>query len=195
MVYILEDDQIRLLLELRKQLEDQIVEVREGIMKLESMLQTLDSVIGSGSFTTADRITDASTPATPSDSDTVSATPPFEGDRSIVVRSKDRDHDLATIEVSESNLKIIPADHAVYDIKRGAFARFFIERILGNFQQEDRHNVEGGSMSWEEAFDFEVHADESILQELIIRNYGGEERLSEIQRTLRWALDKIYRAR
>ena len=96
------------------------------------------------------------------------ATPSFDGARSIVVRSKDRDLDLATIEVSESNLKILPADHAIYDIKRGAFARFFVERILGNFQQEDRHNVETGSMSWEEAFDFEVHADESILEELII---------------------------
>lgn len=188
----MEDNQIRLLLELRKQLEDQIDEIRQGVLKLESMLQTLDSVIGSGSFTTADRITGVSTEDT---TEATTAPPSFEGARSIVVSSKDRDLDLATIEVSESNLKIIPADHAIYDIKRGAFARFFVERILGNFQQEDRHNVESGSMSWDEAFDFEVHADESILEELIIRNYGGEERLSEIQRTLRWALDKIYRAR
>ena len=184
-----------MLLELRKQLEDQIDDVQQGVMKLESMLQTLDSVIGSGSFTTADRITETSTEATIPVSEIPTEAPSFEGARSIVVRSKDRDLDLATIEVSESNLKIIPADHAIYDIKRGAFARFFVERILGNFQQEDRHNVESGSMSWEQAFDFEVHADESILEELIIRNYGGEERLSEIQRTLRWALDKIYRAR
>jgi hypothetical protein len=182
-----------LLLELRKQLEDQIDEVQQEVRNLESMLQKLDSVIGSGSFTTADKITGTETKAETSEEPT--ATPAFDGARSIAVRSKDRDLDLATIEVSESNLKIIPADHAIYDIKRGAFARFFIERILGNFQQEDRHNVEGGSMSWEEAFDFEVHADESILEELIIRNYGGEERLAEIQRTLRWALDKIYRAR
>jgi hypothetical protein len=172
----LEDNQIRLLLELRKQLEEQIDEVQQRVTELESMLQKLDSVIGSGSFTTADRIAEESTKTTPSEPST--ATP--SGPRTIVVRSKDRDLDLATIEVSESNLKILPADHASYDIKRGAFARFFIERILGNFQEEDRHNVESGSMSWDEIFDFEVHADESILEELIIRNYGGEERLSEI---------------
>jgi hypothetical protein len=189
----LEDNQIRLLLELRKQLEDQIDELQQGITNLESMLQKLDTVIGSGSFTTADRISGTSVEATPSDIPTEE--PPADGIKSIVIRSKDRDLDLATIEVLGSDLKVIPEDHAIYDIKRGAFARFFVERILGKFQQDDRHNVENGSMSWEEAFDFEVHADESILEEIIIRNYGGDERLSEIQRTLRWALDKIYRAR
>jgi hypothetical protein len=193
-VYILENDQIRSLLELRKELEDQIEEFKQGIVKLEAMLQKLDSVIGMSSFTTADRIIDTAVEDTTAETE-VSEITSVDGVSSIVIRSKDRDLDLATIEVSGSNLKIIPADHAIYDIKRGAFARFFIERILGNFQQEDRHIVESGTMQWEEAFDFEVQADESILKELIIRNYGGEERLSEIQRTLRWALDKIYRAR
>ena len=157
------------------------------------MLQKLDTVIGSGSFTTADRLSVTSTdvPA----SETTVEEPLSDTVQSIVIRSKDRDLDLATIEISGADLKVIPENHAIYDIKRGAFARFFVERILGKFQQDDRHNVESGSMSWEEAFDFEVHADESILKEIIIRNYGGDERLSEIQRTLRWALDKIYRAR
>ena len=162
-------------------------------MKLESMLQKLDTVIGSSSFTTADRISVTSTEAPTSE--TTVEEPLSDAVQSIVIRSKDRDLDLATIEVSGADLKVIPEDHSIYDIKRGAFARFFVERILGKFQQDDRHNVESGSMSWEEAFDFEVHADESILEEIIIRNYGGDERLSEIQRTLRWALDKIYRAR
>lgn len=190
----MEDNQIRLLLELRRQLEEQIDEFRQGITKLESMLEKLDSVIGRGSFTTADTTIGGDSIET-GISDASSTSIPADREQSIIIRSKDRDFDLATIEVSTSNLKIIPAEHAIYDIKRGAFARFFIERILGNFQQEDRHNVESGSLSWEEAFDFEVHADESILQEIIIRNYGGDERLSEIQRTLRWALDKVYQAR
>jgi hypothetical protein len=109
--------------------------------------------------------------------------------------NKPGDLELATIELESQNLTVTPASHAIYDIKRGAFARFFVERILGQFQQEDRHRVENGEIEWEQAFDFEVQADEGVLQQIVIRNYGEGNRLSEIQNTLRWALEKIYRAR
>jgi hypothetical protein len=109
--------------------------------------------------------------------------------------NKARDLLLATMEVTETEIKVTPAPHASYDIKRGAFARFFLERILGQFQQEDRHRVENEEIEWEDAFDFEVKADEGILTGITIRNYGGEPRLEEIQKALRWALEKIYRQR
>jgi len=102
---------------------------------------------------------------------------------------------LATIDVDGQTLTIIPAPHAIYDIKRGAFARFFVERILGKLQEEDRHKVENGEIEWEQAFDFEVRAEDGILQEMTIRNYGDDDRFDEIQRALRWALEKVYRAR
>ena len=50
-------------------------------------------------------------------------------------------------------------------------------------------------MTWDDAFDFDVRADDGMLEEIIIRNYRGEVRLTEIERALRWALEKIYRAR
>jgi hypothetical protein len=93
------------------------------------------------------------------------------------------------------DVTILPAEHAQYDIKRGAFARFFVERILGQFQREDRQRVENGELEWSEAFDFEVQAEDGILLQLVIRNFGSSSRLEEIQRTLRWALEKTYRAR
>jgi hypothetical protein len=99
------------------------------------------------------------------------------------------------MEIIGPDVTILPAEHALYDIKRGAFARFFVERILGQFQREDRQKVENGELEWSETFEFEVHAEDGILLQLVIKNFGSTNRLEEIQRTLRWALEKTYRAR
>ncbi|MFX0108499.1 MAG: hypothetical protein ACFE7R_09465 [Candidatus Hodarchaeota archaeon] len=183
----MENPEIRLLLELRRELEEELEEIREKIAKIEAYVQALDSIIGVRSFTTAD--------AAITDTSRGTAEAATERPSSIQIMNKARDLELATIAIDDQDLTITPAQHALYDIKRGAFARFFVERILGQFQQEDRHRVENEEISWEEAFDFEVRAEDGILQEVIIRNFGDDNRLGEIQRAVRWALEKTYRAR
>ncbi len=188
----MEDPRISLLLELRKDLEEELDHIRARAERIETYLQTLDATIGMSSFVTADTTlgkTATGTKAVPSPPE-----PPV-GPRKMDVMNKARDLLLATMEVSETEIKVIPAPHANYDIKKGAFARFFMERILGQFQQEDRHRVENEEIEWEDAFDFEVKADGGVLTGIVIRNYGGEDRLQEIQKSLRWALEKIYRER
>ncbi len=187
------DPEIRMLLELRTQLGEELDRLRERIEQLEEFIQALDTTIGKGSFTTADVAMKAATTTpsmTPAETLAAAGEP-----RNIVVLNKPGDLELATIEVIEQNLRIIPADHAVYNITRGAFARFFVQDILGKYQQEDRLRVENGEIQWDEAFDFEVKSDDKILDEVVVKNYGEESRLEEIQRTLRWTLEKIYRAR
>ncbi len=193
LVYVVSDPEIRVLLELRTQLGEELDRLRERVEQLEEFIQALDSTIGKGSFTTADVAMKAAVIApemTPTETLAASGEP-----RNIVVLNKPGDLELATIEVIEQSLRIIPADHAVYNITRGAFARFFVQDILGKFQQEDRHRVENGEIEWDDAFDFEVKSEDKILDEIIIKNFGEESRLEEIQRTLRWTLEKIYRAR
>lgn len=198
-VFHLEDPRIRTLLELRKDLEEEIDRLRDRADKLESFIQALDATIGAGSFATADTALGrtAEVPAAVPTAKVARPTPPAarEPPKSIIVMNKARDLELARIEISDRDLKIIPAAHASYDIKRGAFARFFVERILGLFQQEDRHRVENEEIEWDDAFDFEVRAEDGILDEVVVKNYGGESRLAEIERALRWALEKTYRAR
>jgi hypothetical protein len=185
--------QIPVLLELKKDLEDEMQELRVRIRQIEEYIRAIDASITSGSFATAD----AAIAGTPTP--TASPTPPVATGipelRSIELFNKARELELATMEVTAQEIRCIPAPHATYDIKKGAFARFFVERILGKFQEEDRHRVEAGEMTWDDAFDFEVRADDGILEEVIIKNYGTETRLTEIERALRWALEKIYRAR
>ena len=178
------------LLELRKELEKELEELRERIRRIEEYIGALDVSITSGSFATADSAIAATQPTA-----STPVTDAVPEQQSIVLFNKGRDIELATLEITSQEIMGIPAPHAVYDIKRGAFARFFVERILGKFQEEDRHKVEAGEMTWDEAFDFEVRADDGILEEISIKNYGGGARLSEIERALRWALEKIYRTK
>ncbi|MFW9846617.1 MAG: hypothetical protein ACFFD6_07710 [Candidatus Thorarchaeota archaeon] len=191
----MENPEIRVLLELRKELDEQLAELREKADRVESYIQALDSIIGVSSFTTADSAIAAAATAGVLESREEAAESAVDEPRTIQVMNKPGDLELATIDIDRQSLTIIPADHAIYDIKRGAFARFFVERILGQFQQEDRLKVEAGEIEWEQAFDFEVQAEDGVLQQIVIRNYGESNRLGEIQNTLRWALEKIYRAR
>jgi hypothetical protein len=189
----LENPDIRVLLELRRELDSQLSELTDKVEKLQAYIQALDSMIGTSSFATADEtIATVEERAPPAAAPRASVA---EEDRPVIVMNKARDLELATIEIDGQTLTITPAPHAIYDIKRGAFARFFVERILGKLQEEDRHRVESGEIEWEQAFDFEVRAEDGILQEMTIRNYGDDDRFGEMQRALRWALEKVYRAR
>ena len=190
----MENPQIRTLLELRKDLEDQLEELRKRVGRTEEMIDVLDSVIGMGSFSTADAVLGGKDTAAKDTTEAADDDVPEEPN-TIVVLNKARNLELGTMEVIGPDVTILPTEHALYDIKRGAFARFFVERILGQFQREDRQRVENGELEWSEAFEFEVHAEDGILLQLVIKNFGSTSRLEEIQRTLRWALEKTYRAR
>lgn len=189
----LENPDVQFLLNIRTKLSEEIDRLRDMIARFEEQIENLDAQIARASFSTADTaLKKASAPKTEAASRTQTE---FPEPKSTSLLNKAGNLELGIIEVFEQTIRFLPAEHAVYDITRGAFARFFVERILGKFQQEDRHRVENGEIEWEDAFDFEVHADDNILGEMIIRNYGDENRLKEIQSTLRWALEKTYSAR
>jgi hypothetical protein len=184
---------IQVLLDLRSKLEEEVDRLRESIDRLEEFIQVLDTTIGKASFATADTALGTSEQAPelrPTEEIETSGEP-----RSILVMNKAGDLELATIEVIDQNLRIVPADHAVYNITRGAFAKFFQKEILGKFQEEDRIRAENKEIDWDDTFDFELKSEDNNLDEIVITNYGSEARLEEIQRTLRWALDKVYRPR
>ena len=159
------------------------------IARLEQHIEVLDAQIARGSFTTADAAT-AGRGAEPTSPAIETGEP-----QNITIMNKAGDLELAMVEIIDQTMRIMPAEHAIYDITRGAFARFFLERILGKFQQEDRHRVENGEIEWDDAFDFEVSAEDNILDEMVIRNIGDDARQKEIQNALRWALEKTYSAR
>ena len=178
---------IQVLLKIRTELSDEVDRLKDTIARLEEHISSLDAQIASGSFVTADAAVPSAPPTTPS--------PETDEIQTITIMNKAGDLELGMVEIVDQSMRIIPSEHAVYDITRGAFARFFLERILGKFQEEDRHRVEDGQIEWEEAFEFEMKTEDNILDEMIIRNIGDDVRQKEIQSALRWALEKTYSAR
>lgn len=190
----MDDKNIKILLTLKKGIEDYIDKVTRMNAKLEEYLQLIDTIISKSSFSTADAGLKSEPASLPITSAASAVKPPEHTyPYEIVLINKQRNLNLATMIVDERTITIIPADHAIYDIKLGAFARFLTERTLGGYQQEDRHRVENGEIEWEDAFDFEVIAEDGILKKLVIKNYGTEERLKEIQKRVRWTLEKTYK--
>jgi len=188
-VYDLATPEIQMLLNIRTELGKEIDRLRDMIARLEQHIETLDAQIAKRSFTTADAAIPARVESTP-EPEGVEGEP-----QTIPLLNKAGTLELGTIEIIDNSMRLIPAEHAIYDITRGAFARFFVERILGKFQQEDRHRVENGEIEWDDAFDFDVKSEDNILDEMIIRNFGDDARLKEIQNALRWALEKTYSPR
>jgi len=180
---------IQVLLKIRTELNEEVDRLKDMIARLEGHIDSLNIQIASGSFTTADVAVPASND-TPSETSTETGEP-----QSIPIMNKAGNLELGMIEIIDQTMRIMPAEHGIYDITRGAFARFFLERILGKFQQEDRHRVENGEIEWDDAFDFDVKAEDNILDEMVIRNIGDDARQKEIQNALRWALEKTYSAR
>lgn len=183
--------EIQVLLKIRTELNAEVDRLRDMIARLQDHIESLDNQIARGSFTTADAVIAADKGTTPAPSSSIETGEP----QNVAIMNKAGNLELGMIEIIDQTMRIMPAEHAVYDITRGAFARFFVERILGKFQQEDRHRVENGEIEWDDAFDFEVNAEENILDELIIRNIGDDTRQKEIQSALRWALEKSYSAK
>ena len=182
--------EIQVLLKIRTELNTEVDRLKDMIARLEDHIVSLDAQIARGSFVTADSAIPRGGAAAPPSSTIETGEP-----QTVTIMNKAGDLELGMVETIEQTMRIIPAEHAIYDITRGAFARFFLERILGKFQQEDRHRVENGEIEWEDAFDFEVNADDNILDEMVIRNIGDDARQKEIHTALRWALEKTYSAR
>ena len=185
--------EIQVLLKIRTELNTEVDRLKDMIARLEEHIDALDAQIGRGSFVTADAAISSSSSApvpAPSSPSLETGEP-----QTISIMNKAGNLELGMIEIIDQTMRVIPAEHAVYDITRGAFARFFLERILGKFQEEDRHRVENGEIEWEDTFNFEVKAEDNILDEMIILNIRDDAQQTEIQNALRWALEKTYSAR
>jgi hypothetical protein len=181
-----ERPEVRVLVQLRAELGREIEDLRERVATLEEYVEALDTIIGQGSFATADAAMKATREA---------VSPSAPEPQTIVLTDKGGTMELATMEVVEQTIRVIPVEHAIYDIKRGAFATFFVDKILGGFHAEDKARAESKEIKWEDAFDYNIVADDGILEEIVIRNYGTDARLNEIRRALQWALEKTYAAR
>lgn len=167
---------IKKLLELRDKLEGRIKELQEELNLLNEVKDVIDSVIKSQSIVPATELV---------------AKPQGLGKllETREVRSRVGNELLANVEVYEGGIVIKPIEP--FNKDDTAFRRFFRDKILEGFKQEDEKAVKDGKLRREEAFEYEVKLDNDNVVGIVIRNYRSDERLREIIRALRWTLERI----
>ncbi len=98
---------------------------------------------------------------------------------------------LGTVEIYENGMSIKPIKP--FNKDNTAFRRFFRDKILEGFKQEDDKLVKDGQLRREEAFNYEVRLDGDNVVGVVIRNYRSDERLREIIRAARWMLERVLK--
>jgi len=159
---------VQKLLEVRKMLEEKIAQLQEELKLYTSLLELLDRSIGERSFSTA---AEAARPE-------------------AVEEVRGRGGEVyATVEVYGGYLYIKFREPVKLD---GLFKRFFLDKFLQKYREEDAKEVRQGSLKQEEVLRYELEGGEGEATAMKIYNYRSEERRREILRVLRWTLEKVY---
>jgi hypothetical protein len=162
--------EVQKLLELRKLLEERIAKLQQELSLYTSLLEFLDKAIGERSFSTA--------------AQQMAARP------ESVEEVKGRGGEVyAKAEVYPNYLYIKFREPVKLD---SLFKRFFLDKFLQKYREEDAREARQGSISQDEVLRYELEGGEGEAVALKIFNYRTEERKREILRVLRWTLEKVY---
>ena len=99
---------------------------------------------------------------------------------------------LVNMATDKSSISITPAEGMIFNINTPPFQAFLIKKILDPMQALDREAVSSGEIESEEAFSYNLILRDNDLKELIVKNYGDEKRLKELQTSIRWTFEKMY---
>ena len=97
---------------------------------------------------------------------------------------------LADLVLNEKILRIIL--RIKLNVSTPPFQSFMINRILNSMRSKDGERAEKGEISIEDALTYSVIVDGDDLKEVLIKNYGGSQRLREIRSAIRWTLEKMF---
>ncbi|ACB39027.1 hypothetical protein [Pyrobaculum neutrophilum] len=159
---------VQKMLEVRKMLEEKIAKLQEELKLYTSLLELLDKAIGERSFSTAAQV----------------AKPEAVEE----VRGKGGEV-YATAEVYPNYLYVKFREPVRLD---GLFKRFFLDKFLQKYREEDAREARQGTLKQEEVLRYELEGGEAEATAIKIYNYRTEDRRREILRVLRWTLEKVY---
>jgi hypothetical protein len=174
------EDETRKLLSVREDLDGRIRRLEVEIGDLRKAIAEIDKSIVRQGFRQ---------PVPP----TAEANPVVEGEGGGVMSVKSKDGTtLGHLQIEEEMITFNPVESLTFTVSIPPFQSFFLERVLGNMKATDEGKATGGEIIPGEVLSFEVTTEGERIVSIIIRNYGGERRLREIQSSLRWAFDKMY---
>lgn len=159
---------VKELLELRRRIRERISELRDELNMLESTLKVIDSLIKTGSITTADRVQ------------------PRESSISLTTPSGE---ELAKLTYNDEEV-IIEFSKPISE--QPPLRRFFIEKVLNGLRGEDEELVNNGELEESMAFNYDIERNsEGLITRIVIRNYRDQRRLKRIIEAIKWTISKL----
>ncbi len=178
----IDEEIIKNLVDLRSYLENRIQELEDEVKKLRALFKIVGEAIVTKSFRSAESI-----PRIQKKMDTP-AVKKWE-DVPLKIASGTL---LATMRVSDEEIRIIPTERLNFDVNTPPFQSFLINRVLKGMGESDRKASERGNTTPDKILSYEVIKEGKVIKEIRIKKYGGEKRLKEITSTSRWTLEKMY---
>lgn len=174
---------MRDILELREWISEEIEKREREIDRFQQNLRILDSLVKQSSFSKASSLVSSSNKQNTQSSQQVS---------SSIIQIKTPDNKiLANAHVTSDELVIIPLEDIVLDIETNPFKSFFLGRIIGGMESQDRLDVQNGKMPQSAAISCLVNKDGNRIREILIKNYRQKERVTEIINTVTWSFSRM----
>ena len=194
-----DSEKMKRLITFKKKLEDRAEQLDSELKEVETMLETVNSLLLEKGFKhieipketakTASAIREEQT-ATQYETELASATPPQEN----VTQLKTADGEpLAELLIDkiEQSLRVVPARDKDFNVNTPPFTQFLVERVLQKMRERDEELAKKGQINPEKVFSYDIVHEDNLLREIMTRNVDAD-RLKELKSSIRWTLEKMY---
>jgi len=192
----LEED-VKKLADLKARLQRRLEELQIQVDEVQSVLRIVDETLAEKSFKRVEPTEFTEAPSLKPTEPTVPPpeaqppTKPLEYRQVFPLKGADGSL-LATMYISEDEVRISPSGELKFHASTPPFQPFFINRVLEPMGRRDLDAVNMGEIQPEKAFTYEVIKEGDEIREIVIRNYRDERRLREIRTSARWTFEKMF---
>jgi hypothetical protein len=180
------EDNLRDILELREWISEEIEKREKEIDKFRQNIRILDSLVKQSSFSKASSLVSSSKQHIQQNQQSQQIT------SASVIPIKTQDNKiLANAHVTSDELVIIPSEDIALDTETHPFKSFFLGRIIGGMESQDRLDVQNGKIPQNTAISCLVNKDGNRIREILIKNYRQKERVNEIINTVTWSFSRM----
>jgi len=177
------EENLRDILELREWISEEIEKREKEIDKFKQNLSILDSLVKQSSFSKASSLV--------SNKQNVQQSQQTSSSSSVIPIKTPDNKILANAHVTSDELVIIPSEDVMLDIEMHPFKSFFLGRIIGGMENQDKTDVQNGKISQNTAISCLVNKDGNRIREILIKNYRQKERVNEIINTVTWSFSRM----
>jgi hypothetical protein len=168
-----EEEKIKALAEIKKYLEQKIIELNKEIDMIKTILSIINEQLVAKSFKQIE-ISKAQIPK--------------EAEELREIRSR-KGELLGTIQITSNTIRITPSPEIKLTQETRPFKSFFIKKVLDGMVQKDKKLIDSGQLQPGMEISYDILQEGEYIKEIIIKNYGSETRLKEIINSIRWALE------